>query len=196
MRPRPHGRPVCDSRWSSGMAYDMTPDPQLAAPARGVLLSPTDLTEAIRELESLRSAHRAQLAERLRDARAYGTAVDDDDHLAVLEDVAIERVKIAQLERLVASATVVDVAVAGAGFAGLGSVVRVQDEAGRETEYKLVGRRTSEAKRTHVTPASPVGAALLGARTGESVRITLPDGRERTLTVLAVLGSACDEPGS
>jgi transcription elongation GreA/GreB family factor len=89
------------------MTYNVMPDPQRAAPAGGVMLSPTDLTEAIRELESLRSAHRADLAERLREARAYGTAVDDDDHLAVLEDAAVEWMKIAQLERLVASATVI-----------------------------------------------------------------------------------------
>ena len=180
------------------MTYDTRPDPQFhsqfAAPAGGVMLSPADLTDAIRELDSLRSAHRADLAERLRDARAFGTAVDDDDHLAVLEDAAVERIKIAQLERLVASATVIDAAVAGDGIAGLGSVVRVHDQAGQETEYELVGRRNGDAKRTQVTLASPVGEALLGAQSGDVVRVTLPNGRERTLTVLAVLGRECDEP--
>ena len=176
------------------MTYDTTPDPQFPGPASGVMLSPADLTDAIRELESLRSAHRADLAERLRDARAYGTAVDDDDHLAVLEDAAVERIKIAQLERLVASATVIDAAVAGNGIAGLGSVVRVHDQTGQETEYELVGRRSGDATRTQVTLASPVGDALLGAQSGDIVRVTLPNGRERMLTVLAVLARERDEP--
>ena len=179
------------------MTYDTRLDPQFnsqfAVPAGSVLLSPADLTDAIRELDSLRSSHRAGLAERLRDARAFGTAVDDDDHLAVLEDAAVERIKIAQLERLVASATVIDAAV-GDGVAGLGSVVRVRDQAGQETDYELVGRRNGDVRRTQVTLASPVGEALLGARSGHVVRVTLPNGRERTLTVLAVLGRECDEP--
>ena len=179
------------------MTYDTRPDPQFdsqfPAPTGGVMLSPADLTEIMLELDSLRSAHRADLAERLRDARAFGTAVDDDDHLAVLEDAAVERIKIAQLERLVASATVIDAAVAGDGIAGLGSVVRVHDQAGHETEYELVGRRNADAKRTQVTLASPVGEALLGAQRGDLVRVALPNGRERTLTVVAVLGE-CDEP--
>ena len=81
------------------------------------------------ELDSLRGAHRIELAARLRDARAYGTASNDDDHLAVLEDAAVERIKIAQLERLIASATVVDVDAADDDVAGLGSVVRVRDHA-------------------------------------------------------------------
>ena len=180
------------------MTYDTRPDPQFhsqfAGPASGALFSPTDLTDAIRELESLRRAHRADLAERLRDARGFGTAVDDDDHLAVLEDAAVERSKIARLERLVASATVIDAAVAGDGIAGLGSVVRVHDQAGQVTEYELVGRRNRDAKRTQVTLASPVGDALLGAPSGDIVEVTLPNGRERILTVLAVLGCECDEP--
>ena len=83
--------------------------------------------------------------------------------------------KIAQLERLVASATVIDAAVAGDGVAGLGSVVRVRDHAGQETEYELVGRRSGDAMRTQVTPASPVGEALLGAQSGDIVRVTLPE---------------------
>jgi transcription elongation factor GreA len=180
------------------MSYETRTDPQFpsqfAGPTGGVLLSPTDLTEVIRELDSLRSLHRADLAERLRDARAYGTAVDDDDHLAVLEDAAVEWSKIAQLERLIASATVVDAAAPGEGVAGLGSVVRVRDGAGDETEYALVGRRSRDALRTQVTLASPVGAALLGARSGDTLRIALPNGRARTLTVLAVLGNEGDVP--
>ena len=91
------------------MTYDMTPGQPSPSrrPSGDVLLSRADLTAAMRELDSLRGAHRIELAERLRAARAYGTAGNDDDHLAVLEDAAVERIKIAQLERLIASATVV-----------------------------------------------------------------------------------------
>ena len=172
------------------MTYDMTPDPrsasQLARPPDAVMLTPADLDQAVRELDLLRGTHRADVAERLRDARAFGTAVDDDDHVSVLEDMAVQRMKIAQLERLVASATVIDGAVDVPGAAGLGSVVRVRDSGGKEAEYELVGRRVGNAMRTQVTPASPVGEALLGSSAGDDVRVTLPNGRERILTVLAV----------
>jgi transcription elongation factor GreA len=104
----------------------------------------------------------------------------------VLEDSAVQRERIAALERLVASATVVEVADGVAGAAGLGSIVRVRDQAGKEAEYELVGRRAEGAQRTQVTPGSPVGKALMGARAGDQVLITLPGGRRRTLTVAAV----------
>jgi transcription elongation factor GreA len=152
------------------------------------MLSPTDFAEIVQELELLRSTHRTEVAERLRDARTYGTAVGDDDHLAILEDAAVDRGKIAQLERLVASATIVDDPLADDGLAGLGSFVRVRDPAGKQVEYEIVGWRSAEALQTQVTPASPIGKALLGARSGDVVRIVLPRGRERTLEVMAVRG--------
>jgi transcription elongation factor GreA len=174
------------------MTYDMRSRPPLVVPAGRVLLSPADLAEAVEELEFLRSAHRAALAEGLRDARAFGSPGDDDDQLAVLVDAAFAEMRIAQLERLVASATVVEAA--AAGVVGLGSVVRVRDESGRESEYEIVGRRLGDATRTQVTPASPVGEALLGARSGARVRVVLPSERRRTLTVLAVSRPGRDDP--
>jgi transcription elongation factor GreA len=165
----------------------MTYDTTTRSPG-SALLSRTDLDAAVRELESLRSAHRADVAERLRDARTYGAPGDDEDHL---DDAAFGEMRIAQLERLIASATLVEGATAD-GLVGLGSVVRVRDQSGRETEYEIVGRRLGGAARTQVTPASPVGEALIGARSGDRVRVVLPSGGRRTLTVMAVSGP---EPG-
>ena len=67
--------------------------------------------------------------------------------------------------------------------------MRVRDHAGREAEYELVGRRTADAMRTQVTPASPVGEALLGARSGDIVRRHASErARSAPLAVLAVSG--------
>src|SRR3954451_24723379 len=101
------------------MTYDMHSQPPLVVPAGRVLLTPADLAEAVDELESLRSAHRAALADDLRDARTYGSPGDDDDHLAVLEDAAFAGMRIAKLERLVASGTGVEGA--GGRVGGFGS---------------------------------------------------------------------------
>ena len=73
------------------------------------------------------------------------------------------------------------------------SVVRVKDHRGRETEYELVGRLSADATRAQVTPASPAGEALMGARSGSVVSVSLPNGRARTLTVVGVYRG---EPGS
>jgi transcription elongation factor GreA len=136
------------------------------------------------ELEVLRSTHRQTLTDRLRHARAFGVMGDQDDQLAAFEDAAVGEGRITRLERLVASARVVDGVTEGA--AGLGAIVRVKDSSGREAQYELVGVRNDDATRPQVTPGSPMGQALFGASAGDNVRVSLPDGRERELTVLAV----------
>jgi transcription elongation factor GreA len=156
----------------------------------GVVMSSAEYAALTRELESLRATHRSELAQRLHDVRTHGTTSDDDDRLAVLEEAAIDRARIAQLEDLVLSATVLDDDAAFDGAAGLGSTVEVADEAGRTVKYRLIGRRTSDSPAHEVSLGSPVGKALGGARTGDVVHVGLPNGRERSLTVLGVSDDA------
>ena len=66
------------------------------------------------------------------------------------------------------------------------------DEAGRTAKYRLIGRRTSESPAQEVSLGSPVGKALVGARPGDVVHVRLPNGRERSLTVLDVSGGPAD----
>lgn len=160
--------------------------PPAAASASGVAMTQTDYEALGRELEHRRGAYRTELAERLRDARAHGSPGDDDELLAVLEDVAIDRLRIDQLARLLARATVVRPSRRANGIAALGTVVRVRDTNGRTVDYELVGRRSRDATRTQVSTGSPVGQALLGASRGDTVDVALPDGRTRALTVLQV----------
>ena len=156
--------------------------------AKSGWMTATDYDALVRELDSLRARHRTEVAERLRLAREFGDGAGNDDLLAVLEDVAIDGARIAQLEELVRCASVVEEGVAGDGGAGLGSVVRVADDAGRTTAYRLIGRRSPAAGTHEVSLASPVGARLLGARAGDVIHVELPGGRCRTLRVLEVTG--------
>ena len=161
------------------------PDSREIAPT-GVVMSSAEYAALTRELENLRAAHRSELAQRLHDVQAHGVTSDDDDRLAVLEEAAIDRARIAQLEDLVQSATVLDDDTVFDGAAGLGSTVEVADEAGRTRTYRLIGRRTFDSAAHGISLGSPVGKALVGARTGDVVHVGLPNGRERSLTVLGV----------
>jgi transcription elongation factor GreA len=139
------------------------------------LLTQADFDALVRELEDLRTRHRDEVARQLREARTFGGSTENDDLLAVAEDAIVDGARIAQLEELVRCASVVD----GPGEddgAGLGSTVRVSDDAGRESEYRYA-----------VTIASPVGEALWGARPGDVLTISLPAGRSRTVHVLDVI---------
>jgi transcription elongation factor GreA len=159
------------------------------ATAAGVVLSSADHTELMRELDDLRRRHRGEVSQRLRDARDFGSPGDDDDRQAIREDAAYAEARIAQLEHLARFATVVTGDEDVEGVAGLGSVVKVSDEAGETTVFELVGRRTADSAPREVSLASPVGRALAGTRAGDVARVALPSGEIRALSVLDVVPS-------
>src|SRR5215217_7184740 len=161
-----------------------------------VQLSPADYAELMRELDELRSRHRGELARRLRDARDFGSPGDDDDRVAVFEDAAVDEARIAQLEQLARSASVIAVGDDSDGAAGLGSTVRVADEAGETMEFALVGRRAADSPPGEVSLASPVGKALVGVRPGDLARVALPSGRVRLLRVLDVSAAENSRSGT
>lgn len=151
-----------------------------------VLLTQAEFDELVRELDALRSRHRSEVARRLREARTFGGSTENDDVLAVAEDAVIDEARIAHFEETLRLASVVDGAGANDG-AGLGSTIRVSDDASREREYLLIGRRGEQSGRHEVTMASPVGKALWGTHPGDTVYAVLPNGRSRTLQVLDVV---------
>jgi transcription elongation factor GreA len=161
----------------------------IAAPPEcnsGVLLTVDDFEALVCELETLRDRHRAALARHLRDARTFGSPGENDDVLTVLEEATVDEARIAQLEDLVRTATVVEGEAVFDGRAGLGCAVQVADERGRTNAYNLIGRRLHDSPPGDVTMASPVGRALTGATAGDVVEVALPNGRARVLHVLEV----------
>ena len=149
-------------------------------------LTAEDYDTLSRELEALRSRHRVELEQHLRVARASGSPAADDDVLAVFEEAAIAEARIARLEALLQSASIVDGRAEFDGRAGLGSTLRVARPDGRMTEYVLVGRRHAGSGPHEVSSASPVGMALLGTGPGDVVHVVLPSGRRRSFRVMSV----------
>ncbi len=70
------------------------------------------------------------------------------------------------------------------GVVGIGSTVTVHDS-GEHRRYMLVGTIGAHPKRGWLTTESPLGAALLSRRRGETVDVAAPDGR-RPVTVVTV----------
>jgi transcription elongation factor GreA len=175
-----HDVPMADDR-------PLTParrsDDRMSADARPGLTQ-EEFDALATELQQLQSTYEDELAGRLRDARAYGSPGDNEDVLAVHEEVSINAERIARLKELLRSAPIVDRDFDGG--VSLGCTVRVADDAGRIAEYVLIGRRSAASARHEVSSGSPVGRALLGGRPGQVVHVQLPDGGDRPLRILDV----------
>jgi len=87
------------------------------------------------------------------------------------------------VDDLIARANVVPGNKIPADVVTMNSVVRVVDDAGTEQEWTLVYPDEANVTSAKLSVLSPMGAALLGARAGKSVKYTGPNGAERSLRI-------------
>ncbi len=131
------------------------------------------------ELEDLTTRGRVEIAKAIEAARALGDLSENGDYHAAKDTQGKMEARIRQLQAMLANAVVVESPPDG-DVIGPGSVVQVRYEGEEESERYLVA--SIEERRDDisvVSPASPLGQALLGRRAGDVVEYEAPGGRLR-----------------
>ena len=110
-------------------------------------------------------------------AKSLGDLSENSEYDAALEEHAIVEKRIAELEETLKGAKVID-NVTKSDFVVIGSTVVIEME-GEVDEFTIVGSVEADPSKKKISNESPVGAALLGAKVGESVEVTTPIVRYR-----------------
>jgi transcription elongation factor GreA len=124
-------------------------------------------------------ANRSVLAKRINEAREQGDLKENADYHAARDDQGMEEAEIKRLQARLANAQVADDVEKPDDMVFLGTVVRLKDtDDDTDDLYKLVGEASGnfDADEIEVTASSPLGAALMKARVGETVKADLPRG--------------------
>ena len=124
-------------------------------------------------------ANRPIIAKRIKEARDQGDLKENADYHAARDDQGLEEAEIRRLEERLASAQVADDVEKPDDMVFLGSIVKLRDtDDDTDDLYKLVGEASGnfDADEIEVTASSPLGAALMKARVGETVKADLPRG--------------------
>ena len=87
------------------------------------------------------------------------------------------------VDDLIARANVVPSNKIPADVVTMNSVVCVVDDAGAEQKWTLVYPEEANVASAKLSVLSPMGAALLGARAGKSVKYSAPNGAQRSLRI-------------
>jgi transcription elongation factor GreA len=145
------------------------------------------LNELRDELEHLRRRTRLEIAERLREARAYGDGSNNDEHHAVVEEQMVLEARLRSLDATIARAKVVDRREPEDGVAVIGSTLLIEDlDSGSLSEYRL-GSDHETLRPDTISVSSPMGKALVGATPGTIVTVDLPNGRSLSVRLAEVV---------
>jgi transcription elongation factor GreA len=150
-----------------------------------VWLSQSAHDQLTSELEYLKTTGRDEAAQAIKTARAHGDLRENAEYDTAKEEQGKMEARIRQLEDMLSRAQVGS-APAGDVVVG-GSVVDTVDEDGDEETYLIGSREDRTTGLTVISPDSPLGRALMGARVGEEVSYRAPAG-EFSVKVTGVRG--------
>jgi transcription elongation factor GreA len=129
------------------------------------------------ELERLKHTDRPTIVKAIAEARAHGDLSENAEYHAAREKQGFIEGRIAELEAKVGAAEVIDPPTSGERIT-FGSTVLLEDEAGKEYRYQIVGSDESEPAKGKISVLSPLARALVGKTVGASVTAQLPGGKK------------------
>ena len=135
------------------------------------------------ELAELEGPRRADIIKKIEAARAEGDLKENGGYHAAKDEQGKTEARIRQLKHMLENAHISAPPIGESGVVGLGMLVTV-DIAGDEIKFLLGSREIASGDVDVYSEKSPLGAAVLGAKVGETVSYTAPNGREISVTVL------------
>ena len=138
------------------------------------------------ELEYLKVVKRKEVAEALKQAKAFGDLSENSEYdEAKNEQAEVER-HIAEIEDILENIEIIK-STGKKNSVQVGSTVKVYDvEFDEEVTYTIVGSTESDPLENKISDESPIGKALLGAKPEDEVQAETPGGTLK-MKVLKIL---------
>ena len=150
-------------------------------------LTPETHARLVAELEDLTTRGRVEIARQIEAARALGDLSENGDYHAAKDSQGKMESRVRQLQRMLDDAVIVDSSTLKAGVVTTGVVVELRYDGDEGTEKFLVGSIEEKGEGVSVvSPASPLGKALVGRSLGETVEYQAPNGHVFTVEIVSV----------
>lgn len=134
------------------------------------------------ELEHLKRVERHAITRAIAEARAHGDLSENAEYHAAREKQSFIEGRIAELETKVGAAEVIEPPTSGDRVT-FGSTVLLEDEAGKEVRYQIVGSDETDPARGRISILAPLARTLIGKKVGDTVTAQLP-GAKKTFSIL------------
>jgi len=153
--------------------------------AKEILLTIEGKEKLEEELQYLETDKRAEVGERIKVAREFGDISENSEYDDAKNEQAWVESRIAEITQTLANATIAE-APKRAGKVAIGSTVVVEYSDGRERTLTVVGTAEADPAAGKISNESPVGAALIGRKKGDTVTTEGPTGRKIEFTITRI----------
>ncbi len=155
-----------------------TPNSFYMPDALDMVLSQEKFDEMVKELEQLKTVRRTEIAKSLEYARSLGDLSENAEYQEARDLQAATEERIKKLEELVKHAKIVTDG-KKKDEVGFSSKVTIKKEDSDEThEYTIVGSEEADMRVKKLSHVSPLGAALMGKKKGDTFTFDTPAGKQ------------------
>ena len=138
------------------------------------LLTKKGYEERVALLEHLKVDRRKEVAQKLKEAREQGDLSENAEYDAAKDE---QRDIEARIEEILKNAEVVQDNNTDKDAIKMESVVKLHDvEYDEDIEYVIVGSSEADSLNNKISNESPLGAAMLGKKVGDTVKVEAPAG--------------------
>lgn len=145
--------------------------------AEEVLLTKEGKEELEKRLEFLKGVKRAEITERIKEAREHGDLSENAEYDAAKTEQGLIEGEILEIEEKLKHAVIIKDNAVKTGVVSLGSKVDlIDDETGELATYEITGTTEADVEAGKISNESPVGNALLGRKAGDNIKVSAPAG--------------------
>lgn len=147
------------------------------AEEKKIILTSDGLKKLEEELENLKVVRRAEVAVKIKEARAQGDLSENAEYDAAKEEQAEIESRIVVIEKMLRNVEVIEESDLNQNKINLGNTIKLYDaEFEEEVVYTLVGSAEADPQQGRISNESPLGIALIGHEVGDEVDVDAPDG--------------------
>ena len=133
------------------------------------------------ELTELKS-RRGEIADKIAEARDYGDLSENAEYDSAREQQGLVETRIAEIEDILMNAE--DIKATKSSSIHLGTTVELETGSKKVT-YTVVGSVEANPGEGKISDESPIGAALMGKKVGDSATVSTPKG-DVTYTIASI----------
>ena len=135
--------------------------------AKGYKITSLRLADLEKELNYLKTTREREVAAMIAEARSYGDLSENSEYDAAKNEQAKLYGRIAEIEDILSHAVI------------------IEDENGKQTEYRITGSQEANPMEFKLSDDSPFGRAVVGKAAGETFTVNAPVG-SFTMKVISV----------
>lgn len=161
-----------------GAAYAAERRPKaMADQEKKVILTREGYEKLEKELDYYISVRRNEISEQIAIARGFGDLSENAEYDEAKNEQSRIEAKIVEMENTLRNCVVVEDDEVSTDVIGVGNTVKVKNLTMKiDQTLTIVGANETDPKNMKISSESPIGAALLGKRKGETVDVEVPAG--------------------